>query len=71
MNPRMVPVVEAALAAHVSRERCVRMVQQGLVRGQLREGRYFVDARDLPRLKTGRALGRDRGDALAAGSQVV
>lgn len=43
-----VPVTQAALALRTSRERLIRQVQAGHVKGELRDGRWYVSRDELP-----------------------
>jgi len=45
--PTLVPASEAALRLACTRETLIRRIQRGSVRGVFRDGRWFVDARDL------------------------
>lgn len=46
----LAPAAEVAHQCRISRERLVRAITSGRVRGELREGRWFADRKDAQRM---------------------
>jgi hypothetical protein len=55
-------LTQAAVALQKSYNVVLRLVLLGRIRGEQRNGRWFVDARDVARLKTGRVKHRPSAD---------
>lgn len=58
--PKMIPVTLAALRLGLSRERVIRMVTMGKLKGDLVDGRWMVDLSALPASVASGAAPRER-----------
>ena len=61
--PDLIPATEGSLQLGVSRETLIRRIQRGQLRGVLRDGRWFVVARDVAKLARERDIRAGAGAA--------
>ncbi len=66
----LMPVAEAACKAGISRERLVRMIQCGRVRGQRIGGRWFTERAPVSEMTMGSSPGASSGGSQESGPEL-